>query len=79
VVAAAGLASELESVLAGDARFALQPLPAPRAPRDGWAVGCAVRKDAQELATALQQGMEALRAGGRLREIFRSHRVEPRL
>ncbi|WP_354005071.1 substrate-binding periplasmic protein [Ramlibacter cellulosilyticus] len=79
VAAAAGLASELESVLAGDARFALQPLPAPRAPRDGWAVGCAVRKDADELAAALQQGMQSLQASGELQAIFRAHRVEPRL
>jgi ABC-type amino acid transport substrate-binding protein len=79
VVAAAGLASELESVLGGDERFALQPLPSPRAPRDGWAVGCAVRKDATELAAGLQQAMAALRADGRLQAIFRRHRVEPLL
>lgn len=77
VVAAAGLASELESVLAGDERFALQPLPSPRAPREGWAVGCAVKKDATELATGLQRAMAALRADGRLQAIFRQHHVDP--
>lgn len=77
VVAAAGLASELESVLAGDERFALEPLPSPRAPRDGWAVGCAVKKDGTELAVALQKGMQALQASGKLQAIFRTHSVNP--
>ncbi len=77
--AAAGLASELESVLGDDARFMLQPLPSPRAPRDGWAVGCAVKKDATELAQALQQAMQLLQASGRLREIFAAHGVNWRL
>jgi hypothetical protein len=38
---------------AGDARFAIEPLPLPRM-RDGWAVGMAVKKDATDLAQALQ-------------------------
>jgi ABC-type amino acid transport substrate-binding protein len=59
-VAAAGLASELESVLARDDRFAIEPLPAPRAPHDGWAVGCAVKKEANDLAAALQEAMKAV-------------------
>jgi ABC-type amino acid transport substrate-binding protein len=70
VAAAAGLASELESVLRGDARFAISPLPSPRAPRDGWAVGMATRRDAAELAQALQRSVDALGASGRLQEIF---------
>jgi ABC-type amino acid transport substrate-binding protein len=70
VAAAAGLASELESVLHGDTRFAISPLPSPRAPRDGWAVGMAVRRDASELAQALQRSVDALAASGRLQEIF---------
>jgi ABC-type amino acid transport substrate-binding protein len=73
--AASGLASELEAVLAGDARFVLQPLPSPRAPRDGWAVGCAVRQDASELAAALQQAMQTLQASGRLQAIFTAGHV----
>jgi ABC-type amino acid transport substrate-binding protein len=73
--AASGLASELEAVLAGDPRFALQPLPSPRAPRDGWAVGCAVRQDAGELAAALQQAMQTLQASGRLQAIFTAGHV----
>ena len=70
VVAAAGLASELESVLQGDARFAITPLPMPRAPRDGWAVGMAVKRDAVELARALQSAVDSLAADGRLAGMF---------
>ncbi len=71
VEAVAGLASELESVLRDDPRFALEPLPTPRAPRDGWAVGCAVKKEADDLAVALQQAMTALHDSGRLQAMFR--------
>ena len=70
VTAAGGLASELESVLRGDARFAIAPLPSPRAPREGWAVGMAVKRDATELAQALQRVVNELGASGRLREMF---------
>jgi ABC-type amino acid transport substrate-binding protein len=79
VQAAAGLASELECALRGDARFLIQPLPTPRAPRDGWAVGCAVRKDADDLAAALQQAMQGLRESGRLRALFQDAGVPWRL
>jgi len=75
VDAVAGLASELESVLAGDSRYVLQALPSPRLPRDGWAVGCAVRKDADDLALALQQALQALQASGRLQTLFAQSRV----
>jgi len=70
VPAAAGLMSEMQSVLRGDPRFAVEPLPSPRAPRDGWAVGMAVKKDATELAQALQAAINQLAAGGRMAEIF---------
>lgn len=70
VPAAAGLLSELQAVLRGDARFAIEPLPSPRAPRDGWAVGMAVKKDATELAQALQGAVNQLATSGRLAEIF---------
>jgi len=79
VVAAAGLASELESALARDERFAIEPLPAPRAPRDGWAVGCAVRKEAASLALALQQAAAQLQASGATPAIFEHHSVHWRL
>ena len=70
VSAAAGLASELESVLQGDARFAITALPSPRAPREGWAVGMAVKRDATDLAQALQAAVNALAKNGRLQQIF---------
>ena len=70
VVAAAGLASELETVLRGDARFEIAPLPSPRAPRDGWAVGMAVKRASTEMAQALQGAVNELAASGRLAQIF---------
>jgi hypothetical protein len=69
-VACAGLASELESVLGGDPRFAITPLPVPRAPRAGWVVGLAVRKEADALATALQAAMTGLAEEGGLAQMF---------
>ncbi|OUL98569.1 ABC transporter substrate-binding protein [Variovorax sp. JS1663] len=75
VSAAAGLASELESVLHGDARFAIAPLPSPRVRRNGWAVGMAVKKDATDLAQALQAAVDDLASSGRLRASFESANV----
>ncbi len=68
--AAAGLGSELESVLAGDDRFVITPLPTLHNARSGWAVGMAVKKDAADLASALQKAVDDLAAGDRLRQIF---------
>jgi ABC-type amino acid transport substrate-binding protein len=68
-VAAAGHWSELESVLGQDERFAIEALPLPQAQR-GWAVGCAVKRDAEDLARALQASLDALINGGAIREIF---------
>jgi ABC-type amino acid transport substrate-binding protein len=68
--AAAGLGSELESVLGGDPRFVIAPLPTLSNSRDGWAVGLAVRKDAADLAEALQRAMDGLAADRRLQQIF---------
>ena len=75
VAAAAGLASEMESVLHGDARFAIAPLPSVRIQRNGWAVGMAVKKDAADLAQALQASVNALAQGGRLRTMFEGGHV----
>lgn len=74
VVAAAGHASELESVLAGDARFAIEPLPLPRM-RDGWAIGLAVKKEAEDLAQALQAAMNGLAERGELARMFAAAKV----
>jgi ABC-type amino acid transport substrate-binding protein len=70
VAAAGGLASELESILRGDPRFAIAPMPSPRAARDGWAIGMAVKRDATELAQALQRAVNDLAASDRLRQMF---------
>ena len=68
--AAAGLQSELESVLGGDPRFVITPLPTVSNSRDGWAVGLAVKKDAGELATALQGAVDGLITDKRMQQIF---------
>jgi hypothetical protein len=67
--------SELESVLQGDAHYAIEPMPLPRAPRDGWATGMAVKRDATDLAQALQGALNELVAQGRLKEIFAGARL----
>ncbi len=74
VQAAAGLASELESVLAGDARFAIEPLPVPRM-KDGWVVGLAVKKSNDDLAQALQGAINTLTSNGELGRLFAAAKV----
>ena len=74
VAAAAGMASELESVFAGNARYAIEPLPVPRM-RDGWAVGLAVKREATDLAQALQAAMNQLAESGELGRIFAKGKV----
>lgn len=70
VKVAAGNASELHSVLKGDKQYRVIPLPVPRAPRSGWAVGMAVKKDAANLARALQSVINNMAADERLAKIF---------
>lgn len=70
VVAACGMSSELESVLGRDPRFEITPLPVPRAPRDGWVVGMAVKQESADLAAALRDSMEQLAGSGRLKTMF---------
>lgn len=74
VAGAAGQASELESVLGGDTRYAIEPLPLPRA-KDGWAVGCAVKKDSGDLAQAVQAAMNQLSGDGTLGRVFAAAKV----
>lgn len=69
VAGAAANASELEHILAGDARFSIEPLPLPRM-RDGWAVGMAVKRDATDLARVLQAAVNQLAESGAVREMF---------
>lgn len=70
VSAAVGSYSELHSVLKADTRFAVEALPAPGATRRAWAIGMAVKKDATDLARALQTSVAAMMQDGRLRSIF---------
>lgn len=74
VAAAAGMASELESVLAADPRYAIEPLPLPRM-RNGWAVGMAVKKSATDLAQALQGAVNELAQSGALKTMFAKAKV----
>lgn len=75
VPVAAGNLSELQSVLRGQSGIAIEPLPSPRAPREGWAVGMAVKKDATELAQALQGALNDIAKDGRLAAMFDRHNV----
>jgi ABC-type amino acid transport substrate-binding protein len=74
VVAAAGNASELESVLAGDERFVIEPLPLPRM-KDGWVVGCAVKAEATDLALAVQEAINGMAQSGALATAFKRGKV----
>jgi ABC-type amino acid transport substrate-binding protein len=77
--AAAGLASELESVLGSDPRFVITPLPALSNSRDGWAVGLAVKAGAADLAATLQAAVEGMIADKRMQQIFLRSNVNWRL
>ncbi len=74
MAAAAGQASELEAVLAGDARDTIAPLPSPRM-RDGWVVGMAVKTSADDLAQALQGALNTLASSGELGRMFAAAKV----
>jgi len=74
VVAAAGHLSELESVLGGDSRYAIDPLPLPQM-RNGWAVGMAIKREATDLGRALLEAMNGLAASGEIKRIFATHKV----
>lgn len=74
VAAASGHASELESVLAGDARCLIEPLPVPRM-RDGEVVGMAVKKESEDLARALQAAVNTPTDNGDLGRRFAAGKV----
>lgn len=74
-VAVAALTSELETTLRGDPRYALERLPLPQAPREGWVVGCAVKKDAADLAGAVKSAIDALADEGRLAAMYQQAAV----
>ena len=75
VAAAAGLESELESVVGGDPRYVITPLPTISNSRNGWAVGLAVKKDAADLEAALQAAVDGLVGDRRIAQIFGKGRV----
>lgn len=67
--------SEIESVLKDDPNFALNTVQFQRLPRQGWAVGMAVKKDQVELAKLLQATTNDMVASGELANIFMKHGV----
>jgi L-cystine transport system substrate-binding protein len=69
--------SEIEAVVGADPRFDLQQVQFRRLPPQGWVVGMAVKKDARDLAEALQQAMAELTASGEMARIFAKHGVQP--
>lgn len=75
VPVAAGNASELHSVLRGNKKYKVISMPIPRAPRNGWAVGMAVKQSASGLAAALQSTVNAMAKDQRLATIFAAHGV----
>lgn len=56
-------------------RFAATELQSPLLPARGWAVGMAVKADQRELAQALENALNALRASGELQRIFAQYGV----
>ena len=72
---AAGEASELHSALKGNPRYRIIPMPIPRTSRNGWAVGMAVKKNATDLARALQATVNSMSQDERLAKIFAGHDV----
>ncbi len=69
---------ELEGGLAGDARFAIEPVPAPPLHSRQWPLGLAVKAQNAALATALQQAMNELLAEGAIGRIMARHGVAHR-
>lgn len=67
--------SEIESVFKGDPAFPVQEVAFQRLPRNGWVVGMAVKKDALELARALQAAVNELGESGELAQIFAKYGV----
>jgi ABC-type amino acid transport substrate-binding protein len=67
--------SEIEAVFQGDPAFPLEQATFQRLPRNGWAVGMAVRKDDEDVARLLQAAVIEMRASGELQAIFAKHGV----
>ena len=68
--------SEVETALRGDPAFPVEELAFQRMPRNGWAVGMAVRKDNEDLARRLQAAVNEMTASGELAALFEKHGVK---
>ncbi|MES2263386.1 MAG: transporter substrate-binding domain-containing protein [Pseudomonadota bacterium] len=68
--------SEIEAVFKGDPAFPLEQVTFQRLPRNGWAVGMAVRKDDQDIARQLQAALNEMAASGELKTIFAKYGVQ---
>ena len=79
VAAVMVMRSEYESALKAKGvsatRFVATELQSPHLPAHGWAVGMAVKADQAELAHALENALNALRASGELQRIFARYGV----
>jgi ABC-type amino acid transport substrate-binding protein len=69
--------SGIEAALRGDADYALEEVSFQRMPSRGWVVGMAVKKEARDLAEALQKAADELTASGEMARIFAKHGVQP--
>ncbi|SFV17807.1 substrate-binding periplasmic protein [Pseudoduganella namucuonensis] len=67
--------SEIEAVFRGDPGFPLDQAVFQRLPRNGWAVGMAVRKGDEDVALLLQAAINEMRDSGELQAIFAKHGV----
>jgi len=67
--------SEIETVFRDDPAFPLASAVFQRLPRDGWAVGMAVKKGNEDVARRLQAALNDLRASGELQAIFAKYGV----
>jgi ABC-type amino acid transport substrate-binding protein len=72
---AVGAASEIESSVALDSRFAIDTYPGLSAGRGIWAVGMAVKRQATDLARGLQAATNQLTASGELANLFKKFGV----
>ena len=68
--------SEIEAAMQGDPAFPVEQVQFQRLPRNGWAVGMAVRKDNTDVARKLQAALNEMAASGELKAIFARHGVQ---
>jgi ABC-type amino acid transport substrate-binding protein len=71
--------SEIDAALRDDPAFPLNEVAFQRLPRAGWAIGMAVRKEDQDVASRLQAAINEMKASGELQAIFARHGVHEQL